>query len=184
MNKYKDKTIVVIDFETTGFSPAKGDRVTEVCVLKLLNGKEIERFSSLINCGVIMPEHITKITGITQAMVDNAPHVSVIIPKVIDFIGDSILCGQNVQFDESFLIAESKLLGLSPKYKETICTKRLSQARYVGLKSYSLQPLEDHLGLKRDGQAHRAESDVLLTVKLLNKLLEVKESNALEELFN
>lgn len=171
MNKYKDKIIVVIDFETTGFSPAKGDRVTEVCVLKLLNGKEIERFSSLINCGVIVPEHITKLTGITQSMVDNAPPVRDVIPKVIEFIGDNILCGQHVQFDESFLNAEAELIGLKARYKETICTKKMAQARYIGLKSYSLQPLADHLKLQRNGNAHRAESDVELTVKLLNQIL-------------
>lgn len=170
MNKYLDKTIVIIDFETTGFSPAKGDRVTEVCLLKIINGKEIDRFTSLINCGVEVPKHITELTGITQEMVGNAPLVKDVIPKVIDFIGEDILCGQHVTFDESFLNAEALLLGLKARYKETICTKKLAQEKYRGLKSYSLQPLADYLKLERNGNAHRAESDVELTFKLFLEL--------------
>lgn len=171
-NQYLDKTIVVLDFETTGFSPAKGDRITEVCVVKLLNNKEIDRFTSLINCEIKVPEHITKLTGITQEMVDMAPMVKEVIPKVIDFIGDNILCGQHVQFDESFLKAEAELLGLKTRYISTICTKKLAQNKIRNLPSYSLQPLADHLKLERNGDAHRAESDVDLTIKLLYKLLE------------
>lgn len=80
-------SIVVLDFETTGISPHKGDRITEVAALRVVNGQITERFVSLVNCGVNIPYFITGLTGITQAMVNHAPQVEKVIPHLLEFIG-------------------------------------------------------------------------------------------------
>jgi DNA polymerase-3 subunit epsilon len=61
--------IAVIDFETTGISPAMGDRATEVAIVMMEGGRVVDRFQSLMNAGVRIPSFITQLTGITNAMV-------------------------------------------------------------------------------------------------------------------
>ncbi len=94
--------IIVLDFETTGVSPEAGDRITEVAALRIVEGEITERFVSLINCGVNVPYYITKLTGITQDMVNHAPLVEVVIPSLLDFIGTDPLLAHNAGFDEKF----------------------------------------------------------------------------------
>ena len=106
-----DRPIVMLDFETTGLSPDAGDRITEVAALRIADGRIVERFVSLVNCGVWVPPFITELTGITQAMVDAAPPVDEVVPALIDFIGDDVLAAHNASFDDKFLRAEGALLG-------------------------------------------------------------------------
>ncbi|MEJ7806111.1 MAG: exonuclease domain-containing protein, partial [Telluria sp.] len=82
-----EKPIVMLDFETTGLSPAMGDRITEVAALRIVDGKVTERYVSLINCHARIPPFITHLTGISQAMVDAAPPVARVVPELLDFIG-------------------------------------------------------------------------------------------------
>ncbi|HWJ95805.1 MAG TPA: exonuclease domain-containing protein, partial [Telluria sp.] len=75
-----DRPIVMLDFETTGLSPAMGDRITEVAALRIAQGRVTERYVSLVNCGVRIPAFITALTGISQDMVDSAPPASRVVP--------------------------------------------------------------------------------------------------------
>ena len=102
-----DQPIVMLDFETTGLSPAMGDRITEVAALRIVGGEVVERYVSLINCNVRIPSFITGLTGITQAMVDRAPPVAEVLPQLLDFIGADTLSAHNASFDEKFLVAEA-----------------------------------------------------------------------------
>src|SRR5439155_79933 len=83
-----------------------GDRITEVAALRIDDGRVVERFVSLVNCGVRIPPFIVDYTGITQAMVDNAPPVDEVVPQLIDFIGADTLAAHNASFDDKFLTAE------------------------------------------------------------------------------
>ena len=65
--------VVVIDFETTGLSPAQGDRATEIAAVIVHNGSVLDRYQSLMNAGVSIPSHIQNLTGISSAMVRAAP---------------------------------------------------------------------------------------------------------------
>jgi DNA polymerase-3 subunit epsilon len=65
--------IAVIDFETTGISPDQGDRVTEVAIVLVENGRVVDRYQSLMNAGVRIPSFITQLTGISNSMVAAAP---------------------------------------------------------------------------------------------------------------
>jgi len=162
-----NEPIVMIDFETTGLSPDMGDRITEVAALRIAGGQVVDRFVSLIDCGVRIPSFITGLTGITQAMVDGAPPVSRVMPRLLDFIGDDPLSAHNASFDDKFLRAESARLGLSPAHRELVCSLKLSRRVFPGMASYKLGLLSNQLGIQFRSAAHRAESDAEVAAQLL-----------------
>ncbi len=162
-----NQPIVMLDFETTGLSPAAGDRITEVAALRIADGRIVERFVSLVNCGVRVPFYITQLTGITQAMVDAAPCVSEVVPALLRFIGSDTLSAHNASFDEKFLTAESRSLGLVPQHERTVCSLKLARRLFPGLPSYKLSALSASLGIRFSGSAHRAEADAEVSAKVL-----------------
>src|SRR3990167_6243660 len=147
--------IVMFDFETTGLSPDLGDRVTEVAAVRIVEDKIVDKFVSLINCNVRIPRFITELTGISQRMIDSAPSVSTVIPKLIKFIGTDILSAHNASFDAKFLIAESKRLGIQPYSERLICSLMLSRRIFPGLSSYTLTNVSASLGINFNGKSHR-----------------------------
>jgi len=162
-----DKSIVMLDFETTGLSPDMGDRITEVAALRIRDGKVVERYVSLINCNVRIPSFITGLTGITQAMVDRAPPVAQVLPQLLDFIGDDALSAHNASFDEKFLRAEAARLSLTPAHSALVCSLKLSRRVFPQLSSYKLGNLSGELGIKFRSAAHRAESDAEVAAEVL-----------------
>lgn len=162
-----DQPIVMLDFETTGLSPAMGDRITEVAALRIVGGRVTERYVSLINCGVRIPAFITQLTGISQTMVDAAPPVERVVPQLLDFIGDDALSAHNASFDEKFLKAEAERLCLSPRHAGLVCSLKLSRRVFPGLASYKLGLLSGQLGIRFRSAAHRAESDAEVAAEVL-----------------
>lgn len=162
-----EKPIVMIDFETTGMSPANGDRITEVAALRIAGGRVVERFVSLVNCQVRVPSYITALTGITQSMVNAAPPASLVVPELLRFIGTDALSAHNASFDERFLLAESRNLGLRPAHDSLICSLKLSRRLFPGLPSYKLASLSAALGIRFRSAAHRAEADAEVTAQVL-----------------
>ena len=162
-----EKPIVMIDFETTGMSPANGDRITEVAALRIAGGRIVDRFVSLVNCQVRVPSYITALTGITQNMVNSAPSASQVMPELLRFIGTDALSAHNASFDERFLLAESRNLGLMPPHDSLICSLKLSRRLFPGLPSYKLATLSSALGIRFRSAAHRAEADAEVTAQVL-----------------
>ena len=165
-----EKPIVMLDFETTGLSPAMGDRITEVAALRIVGGKVTERYVSLINCQVRIPSFITQLTGISQAMVDSAPPVARVVPELLDFIGGDALSAHNASFDEKFLKAEAERLDLAPRHAGLVCSLKLSRRVFPGLGSYKLGLLSSQLGIRFRSAAHRAESDAEVGAELLHHI--------------
>lgn len=161
------QAIVMLDFETTGLSPDMGDRITEVAALRIADGAVVDRFVSLINCGVRIPPFITSLTGITQAMVDSAPPVAQVMPQLLDFIGGDALAAHNASFDEKFLRAEAARLGLTPGHTATLCSLKLSRRVFPQLGSYKLGDLSRQLEIRFQGSAHRAEADAEVAAQVL-----------------
>ncbi len=108
------ESIVVIDFETTGLSPAKGARVTEVAAVRVIDDLIADRFQSLMNAGEVIPQEIQRITGITTDMIRQAPPVATVIRQLDSFLGGvTLLVAHNAKFDEAFLAAEYAKAGLA-----------------------------------------------------------------------
>jgi DNA polymerase III subunit epsilon len=162
-----EQPIVMLDFETTGLSPAMGDRITEVAALRIVDGRVTERYVSLVNCGVRIPAFITALTGISQDMVDTAPPASKVVPELIDFIGGDTLAAHNASFDEKFLKAEGERLGRSCGHPHLVCSLKLSRRVFPGLPSYKLARLSGQLGIAFRSAAHRAEADAEVAAQVL-----------------
>jgi DNA polymerase-3 subunit epsilon len=162
-----DQPIVMLDFETTGLSPAMGDRITEVAALRIVGGEVVARYVSLINCGVRIPSFITGLTGITQAMVDHAPPVGEVMPQLLEFIGSDPLSAHNASFDDKFLRAEAERLALAPRHASLVCSLKLSRRVFPTLGSYKLGQLSGALGIQFRSAAHRAEADAEVAARLL-----------------
>jgi DNA polymerase-3 subunit epsilon len=162
-----ERPIVMLDFETTGLSPAMGDRITEVAALRIEGGRVTGRYVSLVNCGVRIPAFITALTGITQDMVDAAPPASRVVPELIDFIGEDALSAHNASFDEKFLTAEGERLGRSCGHAHLVCSLKLARRVFPGLPSYKLGQLSRQLGIAFRSRAHRAEADAEVAAEVL-----------------
>jgi DNA polymerase-3 subunit epsilon len=162
-----DRPIVMLDFETTGLSPAMGDRITEVAALRIEQGRVTERYVSLVNCGVRIPAFITALTGISQDMVDSAPPASRVVPELIDFIGGDTLAAHNASFDEKFLKAEGERIGHSCGHSALVCSLKLSRRVFPGMPSYTLGQLSGQLGIRFRSAAHRAEADAEVAAEVL-----------------
>jgi DNA polymerase-3 subunit epsilon len=162
-----DQPIVMLDFETTGLSPVMGDRITEVAALRIVGGEVVERYVSLVNCGVRIPSFITGLTGITQAMVDNAPPADEVVPALLDFIGTDALSAHNASFDDKFLRAEAERLALAPRHAALVCSLKLSRRVFPALGSYKLGQLSGALGIRFRSAAHRAEADAEVAAQVL-----------------
>lgn len=161
------ESLVVLDFETTGLSPQRGDRITEVAVVRIGARGVTDRFESLINCGVRVPEFITHYTGISQRMVDTAPAVGVVLRELQQFIGGCPVVAHNASFDQRFLDSELTRLGLPVPDERFLCSLRLARRIYPSLRSHALGELARQLGLASSGPAHRAGADAEVTAGLM-----------------
>jgi DNA polymerase-3 subunit epsilon len=157
----------MLDFETTGLSPESGDRITEVAALRIAGGEIVDRYVSLVNCGVRIPPFISSLTGISQAMVDSAPPAAEVVPELIEFIGADTLAAHNASFDEKFLMAEGARLGHACRHEALVCSVKLSRRVLPGMSSYKLGELARALGIVFRGTAHRAEADAEVAARLL-----------------
>ena len=164
----KQKLYAVVDIETTG-GLAHRDRITEIAIV-LYDGEQIvDRFESLINPDRSIPYEITRITGITDAMVAGAPRFYEVAKKVVDMTQDAIFVAHNVRFDYSFIREEFASFGFTFSRRQ-LCTVVLSRKAFPGLRSYSLGNLIRHFDIRVENR-HRAMDDVLATVDILSRIL-------------
>lgn len=161
--------IAVIDFETTGMSPVYGDRPTEVAIALVEAGRVVDQFQSLMNPGRRIPGFISQLTGITDAMVRDAPPVATVMADAARFVGEVPLVAHNASFDRKFWQAELGALSL-PNHQPFACTVLLSRRLYPQAPNHKLGTLAGFLGLPREGRAHRALSDTLVTAGLLVRI--------------
>ncbi len=159
----------IIDIETTG-NGYKGQKITEISALIFDGKKIIDEFTSLVNPEQNIPSFITNLTGITNAMVRNAPKFFEIAKKVEEITKGCIFVAHNVNFDYNIIHAEFKSLGFDFKRKK-LCTVRLTRKIIPGLASYSLGNICTYENIPINGR-HRAKGDAEATVELFRRLLE------------
>ena len=178
-----DDTYVVFDLETTGFS-SKNDKIIEIGAVKIQNGVIIDNFSEFVNPRRPIPYNITELTGISDDMVRDAQAIEEVLPRFIEFIGDSVVVAHNASFDCSFISKNCNDLGLV--FEPTIVdTVPLCRFLYPELKSVKLNIVAKHLGVKLESH-HRAVDDAKATadilVECIKKIKEELEVKTLEEL--
>ena len=159
----------IIDIETTG-NKHKYGKITEIAIYQH-NGQEITgSYSTLLNPEMDIPYFITRLTGIDNSMVKNAPKFYEVAKKIIEMTEGRTFIAHNVSFDYKFIKDEYKRLGYDYN-KKTLCTVQLARKLLPGHRSYSLGEICSDLGIEIKGK-HRAAGDALATVKLFEILLE------------
>lgn len=163
--------MAVIDFETTGLSPAQGDRATEIGAVILQDGKIVDRYQSLMNAGVRIPAYIQELTGISDAMIRAAPPVAAVMREVAEFVGDYPLVAHNAAFDGRFWDAELARINRNRR-QEFACSLLLSRRLLPQAPSHKLGALVEFAQLPVAGRYHRALADAEMAASLLLRLEE------------
>ena len=157
--------LVALDIETTGLDPAN-DAIIEIGLIKF-KGQRIENeWSSLVHPGCRIPPFITKLTGISDQMVLNAPSIHEVLNTVEDFIGDLPVLGHNINFDISFL-RHYRILDRNRLYD----TYELASVLLPDANQYNLSALAASLGVPFPA-THRALNDARATMGIYLKLIE------------
>jgi len=176
----------VLDVETTGLSP-QYNNIIEVGIVRVKNLKIVQKYHSLINPGRNIPAFITGFTGISNDDVYDAPFFDDIADDVIEFIGNDVVAGHNLPFDNSFLKREFKYCGREELKNPKLCTLRVAKRIFPLLKSKSLGAVSSFLKIKNSSY-HRALGDAETTAKILIKMAKHVKKNlgfeTLSELIN
>jgi DNA polymerase-3 subunit epsilon len=164
---------VVVDVETTG---GRGDehRVTEIGAVRVRNGKVTDRFQTLLNPQRRIPANITRLTGISPAMVADAPYFVDIADDFEVFMQGAIFVAHNVEFDYGFLAREFRRLGRPFRYPK-LCTCASMRKLYPGHRSYSLAALCRSFDIQLR-QHHRALCDAEAAAELLLLINEKRQT--------
>jgi len=158
----------IIDIETTG-GRASYEKITEIAIYIHDGNKVVDEFTTLVNPDRTIPTFITRLTGIDNEMVKNAPRFFEVAKKIVEITQGKTVVAHNAQFDYSFIREEFKSLGYTFS-RDYLCTVKLSRKLIPGFRSYSLGNLCNSLGIRIENR-HRAAGDALATVKLFELLL-------------
>lgn len=160
----QETVYTVFDTETSGLDP-KQHRVVEVGAIRFDSRGIIARFNVLINPKIQMLAEVTKINGITDAMLEGQPEPSQAIPDFLRFVGDSALIAHNAPFDIAFINEELSRLGLTSLTNRVLDTRIFAREMFPGLPKYALQDLARRFGITAL-EAHRAEDDARVCMEL------------------
>ena len=170
-----DDVYVVFDLETTGFSSIK-DKIIEIGAVKVERGKITERFSTFVNPKVPIPFEITKLTGITDQMVMDAPGIEVVLKEFLDFVGDAVLVAHNAGFDVGFIEQNCRYQDIVPQftYVDTVAMARILLPTLAKFK-LNIVAAALHISLENH---HRAVDDAYATAEIFVRFIEMlKERN-------
>jgi DNA polymerase-3 subunit alpha (Gram-positive type) len=163
-----DTEIVVFDIETTGLSSLR-DEITEIGAVIIQNGQELGRFQTYVNPGRPIPREITRLTGISDSDVKDAPSVREAVNDFLKFAGGRPLAAHNAEFDMGFIYEACLRHGIDfePSYLDTLA---LARALLPELKSHKLNLVAAHLGLPEFNH-HRASDDAVTAGLILTELM-------------
>lgn len=162
----------VLDVETTGLSPDRGDRVVEIAIIVLdENFRVVRMLDSLVHPCRRIPSHVASIHGISDAAVQEAPTFTQLIPELLDCVADAThLVAHNISFDLGFLRSEFAVSGFQmPRTLQKICTMQLARRQRVA-RDAKLGTVARTLRIPTIANAHRAVIDAGVTARVLSLL--------------
>jgi DNA polymerase-3 subunit epsilon len=160
----------VVDVETTGMRPGEDDRITEIAVVVVQGSRRELVFDSLVNPGRPIPSRITELTGISDAMVREAPTFRDIADQLLGALSGRVFVAHNARFDWGFVGAEVRRARELVLDGPRLCTVRLARRLYRGEPSYGLDALAHRFALEFPAR-HRAAGDAIVTGMLLERLV-------------
>lgn len=164
----------IVDIETNG-SKIEKHQIIELSAVKVLDGKIIDKFDSLVKCHEIN-QHITAITGISVKDTKDAPLLKDVLYSFKAFLADSIFVAHDVKFDYRFISLSMQKIGLPPLLNRSLCSLALAE-RTIESYRYALSYLNETLHLNPHATHHRAMSDVLTTYELFKLSLKNIDAN-------
>lgn len=166
--KDRSSDVTVFDIETTGFSKYN-DRITEIGAVRIIDGQIADTFQTLVNPEMVISEEITKLTGITNQMVHEAPTIDQVMGAFLDFSKNSVYVAHNANFDIGFISENCRRLGVEfePSYIDTV---NMGRALMPRLNNHKLNTLSKNLGVRLLNH-HRASDDAVATSEVFLKLL-------------
>jgi DNA polymerase-3 subunit alpha (Gram-positive type) len=168
--KIAETNFVFFDVETTGLSPAFGDRVCELAMVQWQGGQAVAVFHSLINPGRPISRAASAINGLTDELVAKAPYFTEVAPDILKFVRAAVLVGHNAAFDLGFLNHHLCNLQMDPIENTVIDTLALAR-RCFKFPSNNLGNIARTLGLPIT-EEHRALGDVNTTISIFQRFLE------------
>lgn len=175
------RKFAILDLETTGGN-VKNHRITEVAIRIHDGNNVVDSFETLVNPQRMIPPFVSRLTGIDNDLVKDAPVFADVLDQIDAITQDCVVVAHNVNFDYGFLRREF-LMHDRKFLRKKLCTVRLARKLMPGLPSYSLGKLAKHFGNPID-KRHRAGGDVDFTVQLFEKLLTLDNQDAIEFALN
>ncbi len=172
-----DGEFVVFDIETTGLEAEK-DKLTEIGAVKIKGGEVVDSFNTFVNPGIHIPEFITKLTGITDEMVAEAPDIEQALNAFMHFAGEFPVIAHNASFDTGFIKYNAKKMG-KRFGNAVIDTLQLSRSLFPDLGKYKLNLVAKHLGVKLENH-HRAVHDAEATARIFIKCADILKGKGVE----
>ena len=166
---------VVLDIETTGFSSEK-DKIIDISAVKIVNGKMIEQFSTLVNPGIVITREVANLTSITNDMVKDAPPCEEAIRELMGFCKGSVLVSHHAEFSMSFIKQAGQYLDLDISYIDTMT---MSRALLPDLEKYGLDIVASALNISyaSDRTIDCAECTAQVFLKLLKRRKDRQDCN-------
>jgi DNA polymerase-3 subunit epsilon len=174
--------MAIIDTETTGMRPPYS-RVIDIGIIRIENGKEVERYETLVNPQSPIPSFISDMTSITDADLVDAPTFDEVALEVEAFLKDAVFVAHNVGFDYAFMQSEFARIDMG-FYAPTLCSAALSRALYPHQKRHSLDMLIHRHELVVDGTRHRAMPDADAVWQFFQKIGENVSERKLREVIS
>ncbi|MGC5324080.1 PolC-type DNA polymerase III [Brevibacillus sp. SYSU BS000544] len=184
----ENTSYVVFDTETTGLNAAE-NTIIEIAAVKMRGSEIIDKWSELIDPGFPVGPKTTEITGITNEMLQGQPSLDVVLRQFKEFVQDSILVAHNAEFDQGFLNACAKRIGLETWSNPFLDTLPLARMLYKGMRNYRLGTLAKRFNVDLVN-AHRALDDTVALAQVFQVMLkdmkeqEIKSLSHLNELSN
>lgn len=161
---------VVLDLETTGGGPGPAG-ITEIGAVRVVDGRLRETFSTLVHPRQRIPPFVSRLTGITDEMVAEAPPIAEVLPALLEFLGDDVVVAHNADFDMGHLDAASRATTGAALDRPSVCTLRLARRLMPGLRRRSLDAVAGALGIACWGR-HRALPDARIAAEIFCVFLE------------
>lgn len=171
----RETTFVVVDLETTGgrTKGTEADAITEIGAIKVRGGTVLGEFATLVDPQRSIPPQIVQLTGITTAMVHDAPTIDAVLPMFLEFAGSSVLVAHNAGFDIGFLRAATRRCDIAWPRPNVLCTVRLARRVLSREEAPSVRLAElARLFSVAAQPTHRALDDARATVEVLHALIE------------
>jgi len=160
----------VVDVETTGSSPRRGDRVIEIAVVVVADGRIDLVYDRLLDPGMAVPPRVTMLTGISTAMVAGQPGFADVTDDLLRVLNGTVFVAHNARFDWAFLVNEFRRGRGLELQGPRLCTVRLARRLLPPMDSRGLDYVADYCGVEIS-QRHRAAGDAVATAKILVRLL-------------